>query len=774
MRWSLAEKLQDLFWEHLVAMVLRGTGQVGRPIEFSFDDSCLLNFGTTPALMKLDLAHLGAEPGTPPPVHPTLTDEQKAYRTRCMGFLEMNYSELHSSTGVYSLEPWLQEMYRDCLDIDHLDALHQNEDLLEEELKTIPARLLSIGVPNEVVTRIIHAFQSFRSVQADEKARERNKTSVLRVRSYASVVARIDETLREAEPYVMPTAGLTGQTSLQGLFDCWKQATFSLMDIRKEITGLSALANNEGIDDLSAMMHAVRATLSRTAEDEGQPQCPILYTENALQICPRQVVDEEIEALLVHDIIGHVDLTAERLETRRYGPLCVLIAPGCGSARYSTELRDFHAKRLERLKGDRRGYDINRRATYPLNYIVFPNLVPPERALEDLADAFLEYKALACTPAYQTFITEVRRRFPIIFSDDTDGRRHASRRQLAKYVAGFVRWAKYGRLQELPELERFVQWARKRIRRPQFLIPPRYRCVMEDFADGSEERRDAIYRRHKKDRYAVDRIAVALAILSEDVTGALRATSFLPAGTRKSRYLERAIEKANESGAANERDALYCLQQFMFADADLKGVYLATESQFNGEVHMVRTRAAEAMQRDLTYEQAAKSIAKRQREKLQVRHDLANTQLDQDLLGLLYCAEKNYSAAAAELASYMQRMEAQREKRAQRPQKFDGAGLRKRLGNRSSRRGRSGQDEHESETRVVGLAREARIYEDDFVYYNLGSLMLELGDLPRASDYFSRFCLWAAQQHWHLFGEFARELNADLESGMANPSSSGE
>jgi hypothetical protein len=67
---------------------------------------------------------------------------------------------------------------------------------------------------------------------------------------------------------------------------------------------------------------------------------------------------------------------------------------------------------------------------------------------------------------------------------------------------------------------------------------------------------------------------------------------------------------------------------------------------------------------------------------------------------------------------------------------------------------------------VAGAGTMEAIFEDDFVYYNLGQIMRRLGDLKKANDYFSRFCLWAAQEHWHLFGEYAREINHEIEAEL--------
>ncbi len=779
-RWNAAHALNRLLWEHLDPAIRTGARHPDRPIELSFRDTCLLNFGTTPELVETDLIQQHAQTlGEDAPITSMLPKGGEAILKRTLGFLEMQYSELHASSGVYNLEPWLQEMYRDCLDVDYRRSLQDRARILQEEVRSLPDRLLSMGIPNDLVTEIVNALRSYRQVQDQARAREKSKTSVVKVREHAAVTQKIDRVLSRADPYVQGS-GQDGRSPLQEIFSSWKEAQFELMDLNRQLEGYTGSGREERIEELLALLSAARRTLARCAEEMGFPQCSLLSAEEAGQLCPRQVIEEELEALLTHDFIGHVDLAAERLEMRRFGPLCALIMPGAGSCCYSTELREAQTKRLEQKKGDSRDYDLDRRANYPLNYIVVPSLLAPEKMLESMADAFLDYKAFASRAAYRNTVNDARKAFPEIFesqANQVEGTKHVHRKRFARYVAAFVRWAKYGRvLSDLPCVEEFISWARARLQRPEFVVRPRYRCVLEDFTDASPERRETIYIRHMRDRYMVDRLALVLATLEGDIEQAVRQADFLSAAMRENPYFGKALEPVEDGGPWGRQNASRLFQKFLFSEPELKRLYLSMEMRFNAELDTVRKRAAETLGRELPIEEASQALARRHWRMLEDRRLTADSRIDRDLVGLLYCAEKNYPAAKAELKAYLEHLEQQRGARSGHQPVYDGSSLKRLLGHRGERLAASEANERDAKpsTRVVGGEETDAVFEDDFVYYNLGSLCIKTGDLREASDYFSRFCLWAAQQHWHLFGEYAREINEELENEIANANANEE
>ncbi len=771
-RWSCSAKLNEKLQDHLEQAIRAGAGNPDRPIELSFADTCLLNFGTTVELIELDLKTTLAEKADDfSIINAELPDELKAGYRRALGFLEMNYSELHASSGVYNLEPWLQEMYSDCLDVDQRQILYERAAMLQEDVRAVPERLHSLGIPDRLVTQIMAALRNYLSVQEQARARERAKTSMLGAREHAAATNRVQKALQEAESYMHFSGETAGGYSspLEELFATWKDARFELIGIENELKGYFGSGMTAKLNELHDMLRAVWQTSSRSAEEEGYPQYNVISATQVSRICPRQVIEEELEALLMHDIIGNIDLAAERMEIRRFGPLCALIVPGCGNCAYSIELRKVQSQRLELGTGGKRDYDLDRRANYPLNFIVVPSLVEPQMMLESMAGAFLEYKAISSPVAFRNTMRESQVRFPEVYEVAPAGNgsgRQQKRRQFARYLAAFVRWAKYGRIvEDLPRIQEFIAWARGLLRRPEFLILPRYHCVLDDFAEASPQRREAIFVRHMRERRELDRQCMSLCTLQGDISRAIEWSGFLSAAMRANPYYKKALEPAADRGPWGKQNAERLFQRFIFSEPELKRTYNSLDMRFNAELDTIRHRALDTLGKEISAEEAAAAIGRRHEQMLQTRRDQANERIDRDLVGLLYCVEKNYTAARAELTAYLEKLEEQRHNRSTTVMRFDGSSLREMLGNRGKRldAARAAGKAQSTITRLAGDRNLAAIHEDDFVYYNLGMICIKTGDLQSASDYFSRFCLWAAQQHWHLFGEYAREINEELD-----------
>lgn len=751
-RWQTASTLDDLFWERVEGALAAGAFSADKPIELSAEDACLTNFGITFDLVQADLIRRQAETEGAPATD--VSTNRHPHLIRCLGRLEMAYSELHASTGVYNLEPWIQEMYRDCLDADHLDDLAERTRLLEEEIRGTPSRLGALGIPPPLVRELVQSFQRFQHVQNTGLAHAKGSSDILHARDYAAIAGKFEAVVERAKPYA--TVPMGDGAGLPEVLERWKKTTLDVLAIRQEVEAIHALPTQERIADLLQMLETVRTTLARGAEESRQPPCSLIDSAQAEQVCPRQTIDDEFAGLLMHDPIGRGDVTADRLEQRKFGPMSVLVLPGAGRARYSTELRDFQTTRLKNARSkdtERRGYDLDRRTNYPLNCIVVPGSIPPEEALEQLADAFLEYKAIAYAPAYNAFLNEARTRFPKLQSRDAveEGVKHPFRRRLATYIAGFVRWARHGRVADLPDMQAFIDWAQARVDRPELLVLPRYRCAMQDFADATPERRETRFRRLMRDRYTVDRVALSLATLGENIEEMMNAARFLSAETRSNRYFRQAVEASRSEGRASHESTISEFRRFIMSDTDLNRVFLETEAQVFSEMDLLRNHAAEKLGKSISRDDAMHAVLKRRAALLAGRRDRANTRIDRNLLGLLYSVEGNHTAARAELAAYVDRMEEQRDLRRQTPVRYNGDMLRETLGHRA--------------TRDLTLEDAGRVlFEDDFVYFNLGSLALKADDTRAASDWFSRFCLWAAQTHWRLFGEITREMNESLEN----------
>ena len=127
----------------LVQSIADGCTFPDRPIRLNPDIACLLNFGTTPNTVREDVRQ-SFEPSDAP-----------GMRERAWAAMIRSWSRTHRKDAVYNLESWLQEHYRDCLDIDYTEELQRDLQDCQDWMDDVPRQLLSIGLsPSMVETEI--------------------------------------------------------------------------------------------------------------------------------------------------------------------------------------------------------------------------------------------------------------------------------------------------------------------------------------------------------------------------------------------------------------------------------------------------------------------------------------------------------------------------------------------------------------------------------------------------------------------------------------------
>lgn len=502
-RWEAARQLNAAYTEHLREAIQAGATFPNQPIELSPEDACLLNFGTNVPLLEFEAAaELAAERGVDPPPpggRPHLPADRRRAVNRALGRLLGSCNEEHETSRVYNQEPWLQELYRDCLDGDYGDRLRRQIQKVSGYQKLLCSNVRTLGLPPAVQERVIRSFQDFRQIISRSHMLERDKTSFTEKRSYANDAIRIEEAIRKAEEHLGQLTR-SQHSQVRELFAYYKEASYRIMNLSRELrTTWTGTVLDKRLGELVGIFDAVQATVCRCAEEEDLPQCPVLLGAEAGAVLRREAVEEAFRSLMMQDIIGRGDLAAARLEARRYGPLCVLVVPGRGRARYSTELVNYHSERmLQRQETHKRDYDLERRSAYPLNYLVLPNLTAEEDLLASLCEGWLEYKAHSQPGPYREVLEQMRAQFPSLFevAEGQKRRENHFRRVMARYLAAVVRWTRSGEASELPLFAEVLAWARKRLRRPAVLADPRYRSLLQNFAEATPQKREEIGRAH--------------------------------------------------------------------------------------------------------------------------------------------------------------------------------------------------------------------------------------------------------------------------------------
>ncbi len=757
---ALQQVLRNLHFQYEERMkdaVLQGCTFPNRPVELEAEIVSLLNFGTSPDLLRRDLAlRLCKEQKRPAPgegqvvLPPTLKEAHASLLQKLLPA----YGETHGRTRVYNVEPWIQCLYRDRLDIEYGDYLRRRIETMQTQMNAVPMGLRSIGLTRELADEVMEAFQQFRGVVGSSHALEKDKSSFTGRRAFTETMGEIEETIRRAEDALaMPG----NRSRIRELFTYWKEASYEIMSLNRTLkTAWTGTVMDERVAELRNLIAALQQTYRRCSDAETPMPCAAIPAEDVQRLCPRTVIEEAFQAVLMQDIIGRDDPAAERLEARRFGPLSLLIVPGPGRARYSSELREAHAARLSSGETDEREFDLDRRANYPLNTIVFPALTPKGNVLERIAEAWLEYKAASRPAAYKNAMEQAAGILP---PEATAGGQ--VRRVFARYLAAFIRFAGRGksRAAELPQFDAFAVWARKRMTRPGLLVSPRYRGVVEQYAEAPAKRLGEIFERYLGERTVIDRQILALNYERKE-WGEVRETArFLFSETRHDRNLQKALEAIvqDDQTAGSLRKSELFMTRFLTDDPEMKTALLSVESRLNSGIQVFRSRAAKELERACSYDEAQAAVSDRLLRQLHEEREALNGKIDRNLAGMLYFCDGNPPAAITEFTACLRQTACSEELK----DAFDAAAVtdeasfRKAFGHGpSSDFAETIKKRYAWSVAAIGRA----VCRDEFVLYNLGQAYRKNGEYREAHKCFSQFREWAKGEGWLLLAGYAEAL----------------
>ncbi|MFW5857424.1 MAG: hypothetical protein ACOCX4_06065 [Planctomycetota bacterium] len=764
--------LQRLYAERVRNAVLEGCTFPQQPIAFSGDDAGLLNFGVAPAVLRSELSHLMAEQEgrpPPPPGRPVLSSGLATAQRRALARLDAAYSEEHVRDRVYNVEPWLQGMYRDCLDVDTAERVRIRIARLQTRLKGLAAEVLGLDLPAGESAEVSAAFAAFRRIIDRAHMLEHDRRSFSGRRPFMNAMDRIEKSLQRVEAYLAahPPAH---PPDIRGVFEAYKAASYELMRFNRRLRDTwRGEEIDEQVRDLQGLLDALLDTLHRCAEDEGAPQCSVLSVREIAQICPRQAVERAFRAILLHDVIGGVDAASARMEVRRYGPLSVLIAPGAGRARYAAGLLEQQDDRMARRRdGHKRDYDLARRSRYPVNLIVVPNLTPPERVLEHMCDAWLEYKSRTQPGSFRDLMESARKAFPEIFDAPvrTPRHEHHLRRTLGRGVAAFLRWAQNEEVEGDADLAAFVWWLAERTPPPALLVEPQHRVLAQQYRETAPEKREEVLAERLGERYALDRRILALACIRADRATIRRELRTLSSALATSAPVECARELLDDqSPHASGKLEILLLRFFRSVPPLATALAEVRDSLQRDETLLERKLAAAG--RPFEPERVRPALEQRLADRLERERAAADRNVDHCLEGILHATDGNLAAAVRAFEAYLDGVDAA-PPAAPPPAELSEAAFAARFG---------GRTEHiRTDPDAAGGAERSRAAaEPAFAWYNLGRLHLRRGERETGVACLERFVEVARQAGWRLLamhaGTVLRKLAETDENAAGAPAS---
>lgn len=774
--WTILRSIASNAYDYMRNAVVGGCSFPDRPIYLSTDDAAFIDFGTTPTLLRQDYAWIeAARAGKPPPEdsEPAISDEREAELRRRLADMARSFGRSHGATRVYNLEAWLQEMYRDCLDVDYSEELQRQIDHLNEYMDSVPKALRATGLTGNLSRAVMGAFNLFKTITGSSHQLERAKMSFTDRRSFVNTAQQIEAVLTKADASLGSAAA--GRSAVRELFGFWKDANYEMMKYTRELRALWAGTSlDDRITDLARLLAAVQRTLGRCSDEaaDPEPQMPLYRADDDETHLRYAEVVEAFNAVMMQDLVLGSDAASSRLEMRRFGPLSAVIAPGRGAPRYGSEIRKLgHAacEEEDKAKGasaQERDMEVDRRVRYPLNCIVVPSRANGGTLLDDLADAWLEFNQVAYPAVFRGALDEARKAAPALFqipdgSDAKEVSAHHARKMFGRLVAAFVGWMRTGAepgSESIPDFAAFRDWALARMGRPWLLIPLRYRPLAEIFAEATPKRRADMWRRFLGPRFSLDRQLAAVNTLKKDWPALRDSLRYLPSAlTRSNVNLESAFHKIDDrADPLREHKAMAFLRKFFSDDPDLKTALVTVESRISIEVETLRSQA-ESLGRAFQYEQAAKAMMARQASQIQEKRNVANKHIDQNLTGLMYALDGNYEAAVSTLSMCLT-PEDKRERdecaAPPVPDALDAEWFRKNLA----------PLENAFEKKRVPGENGSGTASYEYVYYNLGQVYRKLDRPIEARMCFHGFLEKAPADGMYLYRRWAEEASSEIRA----------
>ncbi len=675
--WAIVRSIANNMYDYCRNAVIGGCTFPDRPIYLSENDCAFINFGITPQLLRHNTAWIAAEEKgvDPASIDPNLLPTDLAAQVgRQLSLLAAAYGQNHAATRVYNLEPWLQDMYRDRLDVDYAEDLQRQIDGLNAYMDSVPKSIAATGLEAKLSKGVLDAFNLFKTITGSSHQLDREKMSFVDRRSYVNTVQKIEYIMTKADESLHTV--VVGKSVVREQFELWKAANYEMMALTRQLRALWAGTSlDDRIQELADLLGAIQKTLNRCSEEsasgQNMPQLPVFLGEdNPPPPLNRQEITDAFRAITLYDMIVSGQPLLQVRELRKFGPLVVVIAPGKGEPRYCAEIRklggtdDEDSRRAQGKGGDtqtqtkERESDVDRRLRYPMNCLVVPMGAARETFPVNLADSWLEYNQSAFPMQFKEFIEAAKAAAPAAFTLPTDKSAKESqsflqRQRLARLLAAFVRWAHDGTEAAEADLPGFIPFKNMvvgRLRSDSFLLPVRYRPFVELFTEAGPKRRMEMWKRCLGPRYVLDRQLVAVSVVMKDWNALESSLKFLPPEvTRDNSNLANGFAKSKDGGDQfAEHKAESFFRKFLTEQQDLKSALVAVESQVSIEVETLRSQS-ESLGKVFQYDTAADTMLRRQASLIQEKRMAVNDHVDHYLTGLMYALSGNLEAAESSL-----------------------------------------------------------------------------------------------------------------------------
>jgi tetratricopeptide (TPR) repeat protein len=669
--WAIVRSIGNNIYEYMRNSVIGGCTFPDRPIYLSTEDSAFLNFGATPKLLLQDAAWIAAENSKQPYPAPDAppAPELAAETAKTLARLAAAWGTNQRATRVYNLEAWLQDMYRDKLDVDFAEDLQRQIDALNAYMNSVPKAIAATGLNAKLSKGVVDAFNLFKTITGSSHQLDREKMSFVDRRSYVNTIQKIELIMAKADESL--GAAVAGRSVVREQFNLWKDANYEMMALTRQLRVLWAGTSlDDRIQELSNLLFAVKKAINRCTEESRAPtpQLPMCRADqDAFDPPGRNEVADAFRATTLFDMIVGENATLQVREVRKFGPLSVVVVPGAGEPRYCWEVRKLSAgdddedkrRSSKDTSTGERELDVDRRIRYPLNCVVVPLAAANGTFRQDMADAWLEYNQWAFPVQFKEFLELSKNASPAAFAPPEDKEAKDlpptyARRMLGKLTSAFVEWAERGTepdAEQVKEFEPFREVVLSRLNPLQYLLPNRYRPLVQLFSEAGARRKMEMWKRCLGPRFALDRQLVAACVLMKDWKALRNWIKFLPSAlVKENSSLLNGFAKADDaSDPFGGHKAESFFRKFLTEHPDLKSALVSIESQVSIEVETLRTQS-ESLGRVFQYDQASETMMRRQFSQIQEKRLAANAHIDHYLTGLMYAHDGNLDAAEATLA----------------------------------------------------------------------------------------------------------------------------
>ncbi|MCC8191069.1 MAG: tetratricopeptide repeat protein [Planctomycetes bacterium] len=651
---AIEQSVADNLYTYLRHTIASGCVFPDRPVSLSADQAAFLTFGTTPSILRQDLAWIEAGPAAAAPADTTPSAAAQSRLHRHLTALSARFGRDQAGSRVYNFEPWVQEMYRDCLDVDQAEEvrrrLRATAAAMDQALEAVRATGLEPALTDEVV----EAFGLFQTITGSIHRLQREKKSFVDRRAVVATARQIDAILERADGAA--GAGRSGRSPIRALFDRWKNANYEHMALTRQLRrSWAGTSLDDRVEVLLDRVAALQKTLERCPGEgpTARPQLPAFDADaDGNEAWTRQRLTALFHDLILYDPVAAAAPAVAARDLRRFGPLTAVIVPGSGRPRFCRHLRQVAGRQRHDGRNRRQwegATDLVRRSRYSLNCLVVPLQARASSLATDLAAAWLEYAHTVQPESFREFLLAARSAVPSVFVQSATAP-DRSHRRLARLVAAFAAWARCGdepAAAALPEFAAFRTLILSRLRPDDLILPIPYQPLATLFLEAGAGRRREIWKRVLGPRYDLDRQLLAAVASLRDVTGLADALLvFPPEKTRRlMEFLTRAGATTSEETPASRRADAHC-RRLIGQLPDCQPALAAVAEEAAATAAAMRRTAPDRAEETIRSDAQRRLVARIRQRRLE-----ADRHIDQYLVGLLHVLDGNLPAAEQALVT---------------------------------------------------------------------------------------------------------------------------